>query len=254
MFLFAAAAPNSIAAAQTAWLLGILFWVLRLAVWPRPKLYRTPLDYPVFGFFLLTALTSFLSYEPMVSIAKLRAASLFTIAYLFAENLKELKILRALTIVLVVACMANVVNTFGRLAVGRGVKVYGVAANSPLNEARWVSRSGIQNLPIVSGDTIEEVDGRPLPNAEEFVAALGPAKDSQLAKVQIYRSEWVVELQVPRARLFPGATAEERLGIERWTKGRDRRATSFFGNWVTYAEMLQLIGALTLGLFAALPS
>src|SRR5205807_1297579 len=156
-------------------------------------------------------------------------------------------------IVLVVACMANVVNTFGRLAVGRGVKVYGVAANSPLNEARWVSRSGIQNLPIVSGDTIEEVDSRPLQNAEQLDAALGPAKDSQLAKVQIYRSEWVVELQVPRARLLPGATAEERLGIERWSKGRDRRATSFFGNWVTYAEMLQLIGALTLGLFAALP-
>ena len=229
-----------------------MFWVLRFFVWPRPKLDRTPLDYPMFVFFLLTALSSFLSYEPMVSIGKLRAASLFTIVYLFAENIRSPKILRVLAVMLVVACMANVVNTFARLALGKGVKIYGVAATSPLSDARWISRSGIQKLPIVSGDTIEAVDGQPVQSADTLVSALAPAS-SQLAKVQIYRQEWVVELQVPRARLLPGATAEERLGIERWSKGRDHRATSFFGNWVTYADMLQLIGALTLGLLAALP-
>src|SRR6266542_2793953 len=88
MFLFVIAAPNSIAATQTAWMLGMLFWVLRFAVWPRPKLARTPIDYPMFGFFLLTGLSSFLSYEPSVSIGKLRAASLFTLVYLFAENVR----------------------------------------------------------------------------------------------------------------------------------------------------------------------
>src|SRR6266550_7354490 len=99
LFLFVVAAPHSIAAAQTAWLLGLLFWVLRFTVWPRRKLERTPLDYPIFGFFLLTGLSSFLSYEPAVSIGKLRAASLFTIVYLFAENVRSKKILRLLTIV-----------------------------------------------------------------------------------------------------------------------------------------------------------
>src|ERR1043166_7557919 len=64
MFLFVIAAPNSIAATQTAWMLGMLFWVLRLFVWPRPQLYRTPIDYPMFAFFLLTGLSSIVSYEP----------------------------------------------------------------------------------------------------------------------------------------------------------------------------------------------
>src|SRR5205814_6215170 len=84
MVLFVIAAPNSIAATQAAWLLGMLFWVVRLFVWPRPKLDRTPIDYPIFLFFVLTGLSAFLSYEPSVSIGKLRAASLFLIVYLFA--------------------------------------------------------------------------------------------------------------------------------------------------------------------------
>ena len=50
MVLFVVAAPNSIAATQTAWMLGLLFWLLRFLVWPRPKLYRTPIDYPMFAF------------------------------------------------------------------------------------------------------------------------------------------------------------------------------------------------------------
>src|SRR2546428_8018388 len=49
LFLFVIAAPNSIAATQTAWLLGLLLWALRLFVWPRPRLHRTPLDYALLG-------------------------------------------------------------------------------------------------------------------------------------------------------------------------------------------------------------
>src|SRR5260370_22974004 len=157
LFLFVIAAPNSIAAAQTAWMLGMLFWLLRFFVWPRPRLERTPIDYPMFAFFLLTGLASFLSYEPSVSIGKLRAASLFTIVYLFAENVRAPKILRGLALVLIAATMVNVFYTFGQVAIGRGVKVYAVAAGSPLSEARIVSRKEIQKIPIVSGDTLEAI-------------------------------------------------------------------------------------------------
>ena len=253
MFLFVAAAPNSIAATQAAWMLGMLFWLLRFFVWPRPRLDRTPIDYPMFAFFLLTALSSFLSYEPSVSTGKLRAASLFLIVYLFAENIRSQKILTAIIVVLLAATMVNVVFTVGRLAIGRGVKVYGVAPNSPLGDARMVSRSKNQLLPIISGDTIEEVDGRPLASLDELIAALDQTPDRTPAKVQVYRVEWIGQLEVPRGNLLPGATAEERLGIQRWGSGRDRRATGFYNHWTTYAESLQLIGSLALGLFVALP-
>jgi len=253
MFLFVVAAPNSIAAAQTAWMLGMLFWLLRFFVWPRPKFDRSPIDYPMFAFFLLTALSSFLSYEPSVSIGKLRAASLFLIVYLFAENIRSQKILTMLIVVLIAATMVNVVFTFGQIAIGRGAKVYGVALNSPLGAARMVSRSKNESVPIISGDTIEMVDGRALGSLDELVTALNQSPDRPAAKVQVYRVEWIGQLEVPRGRLLPGATAEERLGIQRSASGRDRRATGFYNHWTTYAESLQLIGSLVLGLFVALP-
>jgi O-antigen ligase len=253
LFLFVMAAPNSIAATQTAWMLGLLFWVLRLTVWPRPKLERTPLDYPMFGFFLLTGLSSFLSYTPTVSIGKLRAACLFTIVYLFAENVRARRILHLLVFVLLAACMVNVLYTFGEYAFGRGVKVYGVAANSPLSDAKRISRAKIEPIPILSGDTLLEIDGRRLHNLDELIDALNKSPKTGPAKIKIYRVEWVAELEVPRGGLLPGATAEEQLGIERWGSGRDWRATGFYNHWTTYAEMLQLIGSLTIGLFMALP-
>ncbi len=252
MFLFVIAAPNSIAATQAAWFLGMLFWILRFAVWPRPTLDRTPLDYLILGFFLLSAFSSFVSYEPMVSIGKLRAASLFTIVYLFAENIRSPKVLRALTMVLIASCVVNVIYTFEQYAVGRGVKVYGVSANSPLNEGKLVSRERIQTIPILSGDTLEEIDGRPLRSLEDLVESLRkPQKEP--AKIRVYRVEWVAVLQVPRGHLLSGATPEEQLGIQRWTSGRDWRATGFYNHWTTYSESLQLIASLAVGLFVALP-
>ena len=253
MFLFVAAAPNSIAATQISWMLGMLFWLLRFFVWPRPTLYRTPIDYPMFAFFLLTALSSFLSYEPMVSIGKLRAASLFLIVYLFAENVRSRTILAALTFVFLAATMVNVLFTFGKLAVGRGVKVYGVAENSPLAGARMASRTSNKSVPILSGDTIEQVDGQSVSSADEIVTALDQSADREAARIQIYRVEWIGQLELPRGSLLPGASAEERLGIQRWAHGRDRRATGFYDHWITYAESLQLIGSLTLGLLLSLP-
>ena len=253
LLLFVMAAPNSIAATQIAWTLGLLCWVLRLTVWPRPKLERTPLDYPLFGFFLLTGLSSFLSYTPTISIGKLRAACLFTIVYLFAENVRSRQILRVLVFVLLASCMVSVLYTFGEYAFGRGVKVYGVAANSPLSDAKRVSRARIEPIPILSGDTLLEIDGRRLHRVDELIEALNQSPKNGPAKIKIYRVEWVAELEVPRGGLLPGATPEEQLGIQRWGSGRDWRATGFYNHWTTYAEMLQLIASLTIGLFMALP-
>jgi hypothetical protein len=241
LFLFAAAAPNSIAATQGAWLIGMALWLIRLALRPRPKLYRTPVDYYLLGFFILSGLSSFLSYEPIVSIGKLRAASLFTIIYLFAENIPSLRIARALALTLICACMVNVFYTAGERVFGRAVKVEGVSENSPLYKA------GIRD-----GDTLLEVDGRKLRDPQELVnALLKPEKEP--AAVLTYRHELQPIFKIPRGNLLAGNTALEQLGIGSWSRGRDWRATGFYGQFVTYAEVLQLIIALTMGLFVSLP-
>lgn len=253
LLLFAFAAPISIAAAQFAWAMGILFWLLRLAVWPRPKLDRTPLDYPLLAFFILTGLSSFLSYEPFVSIGKLRGAMLFTIVYLFAESVRSARVLRALVIVLISSAVVSGLFTFGRYSVGRGVKVSDLSPNSPLKAARFVTREKNDHSPIQNGDTIEEINGERVSNLDELVAALDRSPAGKPAQIKIYRVEWNPILQLPRDGLLSGASAEERLGIGSWARGRDRRATGFFNHWTTYSESLQLLASLGLGLLIALP-
>jgi O-antigen ligase len=253
LFLFAFAAPISIAAAQFAWSLGILFWVLRFFVWPRPQLHRTPIDYAMFAFFILTGISSFLSYEPLVSIGKLRAAMLFTIAYLFAENVRSLRVLRVLVGVLLGAAVVSALFTFGQSAIGRGVKVQELRANSPLRAARFVTRAKNDPAPIQNGDTIEEIDGTRISTPEDLAEALDQSPTNKPAQMKIYRVEWNPVFELQRGHLLAGETPLERLGIASWTRGRDRRATGFFNHWTTYSESLQLICSVVFGLFVALP-
>ncbi len=241
LFVFAAAAPNSIAATQSAWLIGLTLWLLRFAFRPRPKVYRTPVDYFVLGFFILTGLSSFLSYEPMVSIGKLRAASLFTIIYLFVENVPSRRAVRLLALTLICSCMVNVFYTAGERLLGRAVKVHGLSVNSPLYQA------GLRD-----GDTLLEVDGQKLREPQDLVNAL-LKPEQKPAAVLTYRHELVPVFKVSRGSLLPGNTVLEQLGIGSWSRGRDWRATGFYGQFVTYAEVLQLIIALALGIFVSLP-
>src|SRR5215475_10703310 len=85
IFIIAFFAPHSIAVTQAAWLLGMVLWLARLAVYPRPKLFRSPVDYALIGFFILSGISSIFSYSAVISIGKMRAASLFTIVYLISQ-------------------------------------------------------------------------------------------------------------------------------------------------------------------------
>ncbi len=261
LFAFALFAPHSIAGAQTAWLCGLALCVARFLFRPRPRLPRTPIDYALLGFFVLTLISSLFSYDQSVSIGKLRAASLFTIVYLVAANVSSKRVLRLLALTLIASCMVNVFYTLGERVVGRGVRIEGVATNSPLKEAIFVREDKTEDpTPIQTGDTLLEVDGRPLRSPEDLVNALDgssagrSAADPEFALVKIYRVEWTPLLKVPRKRLLVGETALEKLGVTSWSRGREWRAAGFFGHYTTYAEALQLIASFALGLFIALRS
>jgi len=250
LFLIALFAPHSIAATQTAWLVGMTLWVLRFAFFPRPRLFRSPVDYVLLAFFVLSGISAVFSYSPLISIGKMRAASLFTIVYLVSQNVQSLRVLRWLAFVLIGSCMVNVLWTAGGLALGRGVKVQGVSAESPLAKAVFHTRMVKNATPIRDGDIVWQVDDQRVDDPDSLASALVSGKGS-VAKVRIYRVEWMPELEVPRT-LLTGTNAQQQLGISGWTRGRDWRATGFYGHWTTYAEVLQLIASLALGIFLAL--
>src|ERR1043165_3683678 len=127
LFLIALFAPHSIAVTQTAWLLGMVFWLARCAVDPRPGLFCSPVDYALLWFFVLSGILALFSFWPFLSIGKMRAASLFTIVYLVAQNVLSLRLVRLLALTLIGSCMINVFFTAGQLAVGKGGNVQGVA-------------------------------------------------------------------------------------------------------------------------------
>ncbi|MCA1594638.1 MAG: O-antigen ligase family protein, partial [Acidobacteria bacterium] len=245
LFLFAFCAPHSIAATQAFWLLAMLFWVARFLARPRPRLRRTPVDYALLGFFILTFISALCSYEPIVSIGKLRAASLFTIVYVVAENVSDRRTARRLVLVLLASCMLNVIYTFGVFAVGRGFRIEGLKPESVLYQA------GVRE-----GDTILEVaGGRRLRGIEDLSDTLASGDAGGIkgltVQVRVYRLESYPVFEVERGRLLAGDTPETRLGIARWSHGRDERAHGFYGHYVTYAEVLQLVASLALGMFVA---
>jgi hypothetical protein len=245
LFMLAFSAPHSIAGTQIAWGVGLLLWVLRFTIIPRPRLQRTPVDYALLGFFILTFISALASYDPDVSIGKLRAASLFTIVYLVAQNTPTRRVIRLLAYTLIASCMINVVYTFGERAVGRGLKVTGMTADSPLRAAG-----------VNEGDTLLRLDGAALNSPDELARSLASNASNapqQTAWLTIYRREWVFQTPVRRGLLLAsGATPEAQLGLTAWTRGRDERASGFYGHYTTYAEVLQLIGSLAVGLLIAL--
>src|SRR6185295_9153036 len=190
LFIIAVFAPHSIAVTQAAWLLGMAFWLARR----RPSFFRSPVDYALLGFFIISGISSIFSYSAVVSIGKMRAASLFTIVYLISQNAGSLRLVRVLALALIGSCMINVLLTAGQLAIGKGVKVDGVANDSPLAKAVFRTRTVTQPTPIVNGDTIWEVDGSPVGTPEELARAL--ASGTPTAKVRIYRVEWMPELEI----------------------------------------------------------
>ncbi len=254
LFALALFLPHSIAATQISWMCGMLVWGLRWLVAPRPRRWQTPIDYALLGFFILTFISAVFSYEQTVSLGKLRGASLFTIVYLVAFNVRSRRVLRWLAIVLVASCMVSVLYTMGERVRGRGVKIEGLTTESPLKAAVFRNGETRTPTPIQNGDTVLEVDGRKVYGPEELAAALdrNAANDALAARVKIYRVEWTPVLEVPRGRLLAGATPLERLGVKSWSRGRDWRAAGFYGHYVTYAEALQLIASLAFGLFIAL--
>ncbi len=235
LVLMVLAMPHSIAATQTAWLLGMFVWLIRLFIKPHPKLVRTPLDIALWAFFFWTALTAVFSYAPDISIDKLRGASLFLIFYFAINNLRTKRAAVFLALALVFSTMFNVVWTPVQRLIGRGVEIHGIAPESPLAKAH-----------LREGDALLKANGRKLNAPEDLVAEI---EKNETTKIEFYRPDFYFAVEVKREDLLSGNSSLEKLGIGSWKKSRNWRSSGFYGHYATYAEVLQLIASLVFGIF-----
>jgi O-antigen ligase len=180
------------------------------------------------------------SYDPPTSLDKLRNVALFLIFYFVINLVRTKRAAVFLAAALIFSSMVSVVWTPIERLIGRGVEISGVAAESPLTSAT-----------MVSGDTLLEINGKKLKTPDEFLTEI---EANELSKVKFYRPDYYLIVDVWRKNLLNGATATEKLGFTEWKRSRNWRSAGFYGHYATFAEVLQLIASLTLGLFVGLLS
>ncbi len=236
MVLFA---PHSIAVTQSAWLIGMLAWVIRIFFKPRPRFRLTALDYALWAFLLWSATSSIFSYAPDISLDKLRGVSLFLIFYFVYNNLKTLRAARFLVFALILSAMVGVVWMPIQRAIGRGVQIYDFRG------------SAFEQIGLQEGDAVLEINGKKVHSLEEMRRRIFENPNEPKFKALIYRADGYTPVEIPRERIKQSERAEESLGIGRWTRNRDWRAAGFYGHFTTFAEVLQMIISLTFGLFVA---
>ena len=134
MLLIALAAPLSIAATQTAWALGLLFWIIRtFTAKTKPRIEK--FDLALFAFVGLSFISSIFSYEPGTSLRKMVSVSLVTIVYLVSTNLKDTKLLNRMLVLLLAGTFIASAYAIGTQAVGKNLKVIRLSAESPIRAA-----------------------------------------------------------------------------------------------------------------------
>ncbi|MCC6328656.1 MAG: PDZ domain-containing protein, partial [Acidobacteria bacterium] len=237
LLLTFASAPHSIAATQTAWIIGMLAWIIRLPLRPRIRFRFGPLDAALWAFFIWSVVSSFTSYEPLISIDRLRGTAVFLIFYFVYYNIRTMRAASLAAGLMIVSSMISVFWMPVERLLGRGVEIHGVAANSPL------AKPG-----LIDGDTLLEVNKKKVTTPDEVVKGLESAENS---KVRFYRPDFELTIDVKRSDLLAGTGALEQLGITGWEKSHNWRSKGFYGHYTTYAEVLQLIGSLIFGLFIA---
>lgn len=237
LVLMFVSAPHSIAATQTAWITGMFLWLVSLLFKPRPRFKFTLLESALWAFFLWSVISSLFSHDPATSLDRLRGVAIFLIFYFVIYNLRNLRAVYFVAFTLIISCMVNVFWMPVQRVIGRGVELHGLRVDGPLAKAR-----------LWEGDAILEINGRKMHSPEDIVAAI---EQNETSKIRAYRVEWDVPLEVKRADLLPGSSTIEKLGIDSWKKSRNWRSSGFYGHYTTYAEVLQLIASLALGLLVA---
>ena len=230
----AAAAPHSIAVSQGFWLLGLVALAARMIIGPRPRLRFTAIDAALLGFVAWSVLSAFTSYEPAISLDKLRSVGLFTVFYFARGSLRTPRSAYIVVSVLILSAMVTVVWTPLERIIGRGVEVHGVRPDGPLG------RNG-----MLEGDTILRVNGSRVSSPEDLIAEI---EDRSSAEILYHRPDADHRFKISTGDLDVGMSPLERLGIERWQPNRVWRAKGFYGHFTTYSEVLQLIASLVLGL------
>lgn len=233
LLLYAAFAPHSVAASAIAIAVAGIGWLMRTVASRRLGLVRTKFDLIILCLLIWTIISSVLSVEPLISIAKVKASWCVFIFYLTRAVLTR----RTALLVVVLLIMSGAVGALYSLydiARGRGVLVSAITSTSPF-----------KSVAVERDDTIWRVGKRRVystSDIDEVLHSLAP--DSVVSVSIISRGE-----HVERQGLKGGPGVDS--GIAGGGRTHRFRASGWTRHYETFAELLQMIAQLALGLALA---
>ncbi len=220
------------AASASAVVIAGLGWLVRTVATRSLGLRRSKFDLIIVLSLLWTVASSLLSEEPRISIAKVHASWTVFLFYLARATLNRRSILGLVALLIVSGSAGALYSAFDLLR-GRGVVVESLAANSPFYQV------GIQ-----PGDTIWHVGRHRVYSASDVDEILGnAAPNTPLTIGIISRGE-----QVERPLVLSASSTSGIIGSER---NHRFRASGWTRHYQTFAELMQMIAQLALGLALA---
>jgi O-antigen ligase len=225
-------APHSVAASVIGVAVAGLGWVLRTLQTRRLGLRWSKFDLIIVLSLLWTLFSALLSEEPRISVAKLQASWCVFIFYLARATLTRKSAL-VLVVLLIVSGSAGALYSAFDLVRGRGVVVESIAADSPFNQ-----------VGIRPGDTIWQINRHRVYSTSDIDKALEQLSPTAPVDVGIIsRGE-----QVER---FFWLTQASTSGISGTEHNHRFRASGWTRHYETFAELMQMIALLAVGLALA---
>src|ERR1051325_176341 len=225
-------APHSVAASAIAVGIAGLGWVVRTIRTRKLGLTRSRFDLIIVLSLLWTAASAVLSEEPRISIAKLQASWCVFIFYLTRATLNRRTSLLLVALLIVSGSAGALYSAFDLLR-GRGVVVESITADSPFRE-----------VGVAPGDTIWRVAGRRVYSIEEIDERLKSAPVNAPFSIGIISHGE----QIERPLTLNQPASSGLTGIEH---NHSFRASGWTRHYETFAEIIQMIALLALGLALA---
>lgn len=234
LVLYVIFAPHSVAASSIGIGLAGLGWVVRTVVSDRIGLRKSQFDLVIALSILWTVASSVLSVEPAISLLKLPSLWCVFIFYLVRAVLTKRVALMLVALLIVSGAFGSLYSALDLIR-GRGVVVQEFAPNSPFRQ-----------LEIIPGDTIWRLGKTRVYSPSDLNEAIKNApKGVPLTVSVISRGE-----HVERTGLVLGPNVSE-SGVIGDARNHRFRASGFTRHYVTFAELLQMIAQLAVGLALA---
>jgi len=258
LLLFAVFAPHSIAGAEISLAIAAGGWLFRTIASRTTGMRRSQLDLPILCFFIWTVASAFLSAEPDISLAKIQSVTVLFAFYL-TQAIATRRTAVGIICLMIASAMAGTFGSVYDLIRGRGVVVTAIVAGSPFRHVQVLTVNTDANAntqpasletEIVKDDVIWKVGSERVYSTEDIDQAIRRAAPNQRLPVSVIRhgehAEWpgFIVTEQQRQSVSPS-------GISGSGRSHRFRASGWTKHYEYFAEILQMLAQLSLGLCLA---